>query len=629
MAFKFLLALLLSSTALAENLRTQDFQQSLNSRTSRNYARNSGAEKNLIGVTASGGSLTRSTTTPIKGAAHFAIDASSSGQTYTWAADDFQPELQGMNCVATFKVKGDASLYKAYASLAGVKKSSEIQLSDTGSVVNSVRVMFPCGATSADDPTFTIEATSASAAAISVDNVYIGEFDGTTSIAQPEQMLMAGGTPTGGLGGLTNTVWGTVTRNLYGAYNSSTGAFTAHKAGSFCYNAGVSIGGTEALDNYITLNPRLNTVLSRGGGLTRAPGTVSNLTTTANFCIDMVVGDVLDFRTDTNIGSPGFVSALSNGIQITYYPPIVDVVSIGAPGAAWTDFTTSYTYDSGGATNFTSNSRYLCTSPVSISLEYLMTFTGTSASYTQPRASLPSGATFSPIVASGSARQGTLRGVSGGGTVFAGLVSVASSDNKVVPQLYYHANASTDNYTQTIGVTNTQIGTSGGLIQFSVPDLTIQPGFCPASPAAYIKQGVVYDNAVRAEGITGVTTVAAGRYTPTLTNTTNVSASTAQSCLYNRLGAIVSVACPVTLTCTMGSNVTPVATVLKLTLPVASAGLSSVNDITGQLGSDAAVVGESGRVTADTTNKIAQVNFPCKDTTGSVVRYIDFKYEVK
>lgn len=182
-----ILTLAFASTALAQStsLRTSDHQQFSSGKVLRNYVKNSGAEKGLNFVTASSSpTLTRSTTNPLKGSAQFAIDATSSGQTYTWAADDFQGELVGQACAATFKYSGDASLYKAYAKLGSSVVSAEVQLLNTGSSVKSGRVEFLCGESTTDDPTFVIEATDNAAAAIVVDDIFIGESGGAFQLMQ-------------------------------------------------------------------------------------------------------------------------------------------------------------------------------------------------------------------------------------------------------------------------------------------------------------------------------------------------------------------------------------------------------------------------------------------------------------
>jgi hypothetical protein len=72
-------------------------------------------------------------------------------------------------------------------------------------------------------------------------------------------------------------------------------------------------------------------------------------------------------------------------------------------------------------------------------------------------------------------------------------------------------------------------------------------------------------------------TIDAGTWTPTLTNTTNITASVAYECTYQRIGNIVSFAGLVEINATALGNV-----VLKMSLPIAS-NLAVTNDASGNI----------------------------------------------
>jgi hypothetical protein len=61
--------------------------------------------------------------------------------------------------------------------------------------------------------------------------------------------------------------------------------------------------------------------------------------------------------------------------------------------------------------------------------------------------------------------------------------------------------------------------------------------------------------------------IASGTYTPTLTNTTNVSASTANTLFYTRVGSVVTISGSVSVTPAAASDTS---TVLRMNLPIAS-----------------------------------------------------------
>lgn len=151
----------------------------------RNLIKNPGAEKNLQNVTASGGSLTRSTSTPLEGGASFLIDASSSGQTYTFATATIEEGMKGRNCEARFSYAGDATLYTAAVYEGSNQVSQSVTLSNVSSGAQPASLLFPCG-TGASALTLKITSTSASAAAIKVDSVYLGLAVSLGSVSQAQ-----------------------------------------------------------------------------------------------------------------------------------------------------------------------------------------------------------------------------------------------------------------------------------------------------------------------------------------------------------------------------------------------------------------------------------------------------------
>lgn len=114
--------------------------------------------------------------------------------------------------------------------------------------------------------------------------------------------------------------------------------------------------------------------------------------------------------------------------------------------------------------------------------------------------------------------------------------------------------------------------------------------------------------------------VVASTYTPTYTNNLNTTAYTAQPCTYQRIGAIISVACYVDVTVT-GSGTTSI----RLTLPVASnftsaaqaAGTSAIN-ITNN---------SQGVVLSDAATDLAQVNWVAGGSGTYGLTFI-FQYQV-
>lgn len=104
-------------------------------------------------------------------------------------------------------------------------------------------------------------------------------------------------------------------------------------------------------------------------------------------------------------------------------------------------------------------------------------------------------------------------------------------------------------------------------------------------------------------GTADTVTFASGTYTPTLTNTTNITASTAFQCQYVRVGDVVTVSGIFNVQATTGA----VGTEIAISLPVASDLTATAN-----LGGTAATfdsVAQAGGIVGDATNNRARLQF--------------------
>lgn len=114
--------------------------------------------------------------------------------------------------------------------------------------------------------------------------------------------------------------------------------------------------------------------------------------------------------------------------------------------------------------------------------------------------------------------------------------------------------------------------------------------------------------------------VDSGTYTPTLTNTTNVAASTARQATWSRVGNTVTVAGQL--------DIDPTATgavLLGISLPVASS-FSTAYQL-GGVGSTTAIANESYGIEADATNDRASMKNIAVSTANHTVCYT-FSYQV-
>lgn len=115
--------------------------------------------------------------------------------------------------------------------------------------------------------------------------------------------------------------------------------------------------------------------------------------------------------------------------------------------------------------------------------------------------------------------------------------------------------------------------------------------------------------------------VVAGTYTPTLTNVTNVTSSTAKNCQYSRSGNIVTVFGSLDVTTTLA-----VATEVGISLPVASA-LAATTDANGVANASSAIA-TNGYLEADATSDRAALKFIGLSVSGAGTIFFSFSYTV-
>ena len=116
--------------------------------------------------------------------------------------------------------------------------------------------------------------------------------------------------------------------------------------------------------------------------------------------------------------------------------------------------------------------------------------------------------------------------------------------------------------------------------------------------------------------------LAAGTYTPTLTNVVNVADSTAYACQYMRVGNVVTVSGRVDIDPTSAA---PTATELGISLPVASA-LTAGTQLAGTAWS-LNVSSQGGPVLADTVNDRASYQYLAK-SVANAANFFTFTYQI-
>lgn len=114
--------------------------------------------------------------------------------------------------------------------------------------------------------------------------------------------------------------------------------------------------------------------------------------------------------------------------------------------------------------------------------------------------------------------------------------------------------------------------------------------------------------------------MADGTYTPTLTNVSNISSSTAYGCQYLQVGNTVLVSGKIDITPTSSSS----ATKLGITLPITSNFTNSQN--CSGTASCNSIAGQSAAILGDTTNHRAQLEFISGSVLSTASMYFIFSY---
>lgn len=118
-------------------------------------------------------------------------------------------------------------------------------------------------------------------------------------------------------------------------------------------------------------------------------------------------------------------------------------------------------------------------------------------------------------------------------------------------------------------------------------------------------------------------TLYSGTYTPSLTNVTNVAASTAFTCAWIRIGDLVTVTGQISIDCTTAAST---ATEIGVSLPVASNLLADAS-LAGTAISDQ-VASLSARIKADASNDRARIVFKSLSSTNDTYSFT-FTYKVQ
>lgn len=198
---------------------------------------------------------------------------------------------------------------------------------------------------------------------------------------------------------------------------------------------------------------------------------------------------------------------------------------------------------------------------------------------------------------------------SSGNTTIAGTLGV--TDNVAVNTNKFSVVASSGNTTiaGTLGVTgNVAINTN----KFNIT---------AASGNTTIAGTLDVTGALTVGGGASIAVIDAGVYTPALSNTTNVAASTAYQCQYMRVGSVVTVSGAVDV----DPTTTATATLLGIALPIAS-NIGAAEDVGGAAGGTA-VGTEVAGIDGDAANNRASMRWVCQSAANHKMAFC-FSYRI-
>ncbi len=139
-----------------------------------------------------------------------------------------------------------------------------------------------------------------------------------------------------------------------------------------------------------------------------------------------------------------------------------------------------------------------------------------------------------------------------------------------------------------------------------------------SSPVPLIPRSVVYDTAVKAEGVNGVTNISEGTWVPTVTNGGNVSTTSNVACAYTAVGKNVNVNCTLSATFAVAATYS----IIDFSLPKTG---GCGNDLAGHV-SSVSQTGLSGGVYCDSGTKAsARISPP---GSGSTSIAVNFSYRI-
>lgn len=213
-----------------------------------NFVLNPNAQTNIANVTTVTATVTRSTTTPLVATSEFNVAIGTANGTATWATRAFDSGMKGQNCEARFSYRGFAATSKVHIKQ-GANTVASLNLTPaTDPRIASIN--FPCGDLSTAT-TFQVTDTAILAGTNEIGGIYVGLATNMANVAQAEVVVQAGRNTTQSIGtAATTIIWNTESLDTYGEFDTSTGIFTAKRAGRYEINAAAMFDSVSFATDY-------------------------------------------------------------------------------------------------------------------------------------------------------------------------------------------------------------------------------------------------------------------------------------------------------------------------------------------------------------------------------------------
>jgi hypothetical protein len=282
-----------------------------------NFIKNPNAKLNTKDVTVSNATVTRSTTTPLVATSEFNITTSTSTGYADWATRTFDAGMKNQNCEARFTYRG----FSVGSTSIQVRQGSNTvaQLTLTASTDPRIAsINFPCGDLSSATTLRVQQATASLTGTNELSGLYLGLATNQANVAQAELVVKARVTTNQALTSTaTDVIFNTEDLDVYGEFNTTTGVFTARRAGNYMINAHLGTTyGTWNNSEYFEIQLVKNTtsISSNYNMVEAAVGTRQFVSANAN-SVALAVGDTIRVKA---LETSGASYLLDGGVPANY-----------------------------------------------------------------------------------------------------------------------------------------------------------------------------------------------------------------------------------------------------------------------------------------------------------------------